>query len=578
MHAARPLQEVGVEDVVPQLALAAKQVHCSDGRLDLTSPSWQLDCITLLSCIDWAARALKMPIESRKYREEFTINYRALFPDMGSRHYRVDIFEAALQWNCTRWVNGERFDLAVETAQSAEGLQSAWAALNSSLAEWGADSHAKIKGGATTKLREVLSAFDVAWAHFEHKYIIELIDIEAAARGLVLAAVKEEQQLKELERSQATGTEGEAQLRSQRSQFLARLSRLNSAANLSWKGHHDRGAEVLEMALEALKESDCSKNASSSHNAQVERVVMHVLANGVVEAFEKVRGYIHEVSSSIDSVHPHLCNNDGLVSQMSTWTDSWELASRFMEPAPLLKAVCEVIGAIHTSRRFIPSFATMFEECDVELFLVLPRMVWLWFLTDPDQHIELMRRLVPHHLDCQLEPPARDEQLDAFTRSFHRLMKALVDTLSDHGVDKLCRATEAKQRAWEVLVARVVAGPSVMQNTSLKSLTEAAAANKTSRFDVDTGVDIEIASAAAALESFVYELERWSIELQRHRPEYWCQCSSVLVRCLAKEKELGTVELPSVPQPSPPTSAAVCPPASIIAVDAAAGIFSSWWA
>jgi len=318
---------------------------------------------------------------------------------------------------------------------------------------------------------------------------------------------------------------------------------LNSAANLRWKGHEDRGAEVLEIALAALKRCDTAQNASSAEGeeqcTQREREVIQVLATGVVDAFQCVRNYLREVPSWIDSVHPHLCNNAGLVARVSAWTESWELGARYMELAPLLRAICDIVGTIHNARRLVPALASMCDECDVELFLVLPRIVWLWFLSEPSSHTELVRRLVPNHFTNSTDPPAFDEQLERFIASFREVSK---DLLASPGVSSPSKAkgdndhtpATAEQHAWEVLVTRVVAGPNSASNTKAPSLNDEASPPGSLGSGIHDSTVLN-ADVESSLEAFVHELERWSMELQRHRPEDWCQCSAVLVRCLSGE-------------------------------------------
>jgi len=530
---------------VPQLALAAEQLHFSDGRIDTTSPPGRRECMTLLSCIDWAARALRTPVAPRAYRQEFTVNYRALFPDINSRHYRVDIFEAALQWSGTRWVNGERFDLSQDALHAAERLQCAWSALCAALAAWGAAGKQHVKGAARTELRAALSTFDVAWIAFEHRYVAELIDIEAAARGLVLRTVEEEKKLQQLEKRVNDGSmEADEQLREQRRRLLQCVARLNSAANLRWKGHEDRGAEVLEAAIAALKRCDSVQNVNSEGGdgqcPQREREVVQVLATGVVDAFGCVRNYLREVPNWIDSVHPHLCNNAGLVARVSAWTESWELGARYMELAPLLRAICDIVSAIHNARRLVPALAAMCDECDVELFLVLPRIVWLWFLGEPNSRAELLRRLLPNHFTNSADPPAFDQQLERFIASFRDVSKSLCVASSEEGPSKAptvddCSSADGERHAWEVLVTRVVAGPNGgTTRANAPSLNDEASPPGSLGSSAHDGTTLS-ADMESSVEAFVHELERWSMELQRHRPEDWCQCSAVLVRCLSGE-------------------------------------------
>jgi len=373
------------------------------------------------------------------------------------------------------------------------------------------------------ELRNALFHFDTAWTVFEHRYIIELIEIEAEARGLVMKAVEEEKQLALLEKRKGgakaltpVGVEEppptEEEFRAQRRKLLEAVARLNSAANLRWKGREDRGVELLECSLVALKQ--CFEAKLSGPIAERgEKGVIQVLASGVAEAFDQVRRYLREVPKWIDSVHPHLCNNAGLVACMTTWTESWELGARYMEPEPLRRAICQLVRGIHNVRALAPALGTMCDECDAELFLVLPRIVWMRYLTEPPVHLELVRRLVPHHFDGEA-PPRPTAELEGFQQKFQHVSSLLAGQEEDRA-----GGSSREQRAWEALVTRVVAGPSGTKGDGPSS-PEAAA---------------ESGGAEAVTEAFVHELERWSMELQRHHPEDWCQCSLVLVRCLAGE-------------------------------------------
>lgn len=539
-----------INEILPQLVRAAKRAHISDGHVDLNSPSWQIDCMTLLSCIDWAARALGATIATRGYRAGFTSNYRALFPDQSSRLYRVDIFEAALKWNCTRWVNGERFDLGADAAHAAEVLQTAWASLYSNVIAHSTCSEEesvirtkKPQRCDRPRLKSALATFDAAWGRFEQRYILELMKIEASARSLVVIAIQQEERLKDLESPEdAAGRAGPAVLSEQRRLFLVSVARLNSASNLRWKGLVDRGYDVLEVAIATLEQCQASAREGENAQTQLQRLYKFTLASSVVECFESLRAYLRSLTDALATVHPHLCNNDLLVSHSCSWTEAWELAARFIESPALVSEMCDLIASIHVSRRRIPCLAAMFEECDAELFMVLPRLVWLWFLSDPSSKFELMLMLFPHHFKDYTRPQSGyDSQIERFASSFERLVRALAGIVPDDNHDARGQRLSVSKpsAALQWLIARVVAGPSVNRNTSLNTLIEATMSNKEAPAKNST----EIVSIVVSIESFVHELEHWSIELQRHQPEDWCQCSAVLIRCLSKETELDLLEL-----------------------------------
>merc|ERR1719313_2527746 len=88
-----------------------------------------------LEVLDACAQTLSLEAATRAYRVEFTINYRALFPDE-SRNYRVDVLEASAEQYAVIWVNGDKFEFTAEAMRRAEALQRAWSELGGLLDRW----------------------------------------------------------------------------------------------------------------------------------------------------------------------------------------------------------------------------------------------------------------------------------------------------------------------------------------------------------------------------------------------------------------------------------------------------------
>merc|ERR1719313_1947159 len=88
-----------------------------------------------LEVLDACAQTLSLEAATRAYRVEFTINYRALFPDE-SRSYRVDVLEASAEQYAVIWVNGDKFEFTAEAIRRAEALQRAWADARTLLERW----------------------------------------------------------------------------------------------------------------------------------------------------------------------------------------------------------------------------------------------------------------------------------------------------------------------------------------------------------------------------------------------------------------------------------------------------------
>jgi len=500
--------------------------------IDVQSEVGHMACVCFLSRLESAAGAMELAVAPRDFRSEFSVNYRALFPD-GARHYRVDVLEASIDRHQVVWVNGDKFELNTETVSFAETLQQSLADLGVVLGQHqvgrrsrNASDDNAAEGLSRDSLAAALTKIDIAWAAFENKYISNLIIIEDRARQLVVRAVESERRLRHLEAHQARGRPvSEAECDEARRDLVERISRLNAVANHRRKGRDDLGGDILSSALAAL--SHCSNEEPKKHKSAAQ-----VLAADIVGAFDAIREYLREVKSCLERVDPHLCNNPGLASRLVDWEESWEVGGRYVRHTPLLEALCDLVSKIQTIQTLTPALATMCEECDVELFLVLPRIALLAFLAQPTgKQVELMRVMLPHRFVagevCGGEAPdfTADEELEKLIQQFHHTVCVLAGAAGNQtsaavgeypGESAWISSPTAAARAvaWELLVCRAVNGCDG-NSGALERF------NPTRRSE-----------ARKVAESFSRELERWSVELQRHCPEDWNQCSAVLVQCL----------------------------------------------
>jgi hypothetical protein len=197
----------------------------------------------------------------------------------------------------------------------------------------------------------------------------------------------------------------------------------------------------------------------------------------------------------MESLDPHLCNNAGLVTRLVDWEESWELGQRYITNAGLLNALGDLVSFILEAQTLEPTLAQMCEDCDVELFLVLPRLFTLRCLLAPESQIDLLKEFLPHRFDDlhSQEAPVQYRTLPKLREEFERIQIAL--------------GSEAR----ETLMRAAVGG-----------------------FDCDRKAGTLLNKIVGRqLEKFMRELEEWSIEVQRHRAEDWNQCSAIVVRCLA---------------------------------------------
>jgi len=137
--------------------------------------------------------------------------------------------------------------------------------------------------------------------------------------------------------------------------------------------------DVLTNANAALRKYAVAEQGGRSEAMRAARV----LALDVVESFAAMRNYLREVERRLERVDPHLCNNAGLVSRLVDWEESWEVGARYLQSSNVLCAICDLVAEVRAAQKITPELTRMCDDCDVELFLVLPRMMWLRFLPHP---------------------------------------------------------------------------------------------------------------------------------------------------------------------------------------------------
>lgn len=456
-------------------------------------------CGDFLEHLASAASILRVPVACRRYRASFTANYRAIFPD-GERKYRVDVLEGCLEQPAFIWVNGDQFELGSETLACADALHSAWANLGALLDRWPESANAAADETIPKRqeLMEALRSFDAAWASLEHLYITELIQIEGKARFMVVEAIDLEKRLSLLESgskvsgpsaSPNPGLDAASTLAQAQYDLVQCICRLNSVANHRGKGRDDLGVDILVAAKQVILEKRGADAAS-------------VLAADIIESFEAVRRYLQQVESCLECVDPHLCNNVGLVARLVDWEESWEVGHRYVTNASLLRSLCDLVTSTQRLQVLEPALASMCEDCDVELFLVLPRLLVLRFLAAPESHAELLKGLLPHRFEPISGAPGPD--LQELLATFSQL-RQLTLTASAAGTPYPGIAN-AEVATWEFFARAAVVGTRVSA----------------------TGGEF-----TRSVQDFMRDLEGWSVEVQRHHPEDWNQCSAVLVQCLS---------------------------------------------
>lgn len=455
-----------------------------------------------------AARQLQISPASRTYRANLPLNYRSLFPSE-ARSYRVDVLEASLDHYNIIWVNGEKFEFTAEAVRRAEELRAAWSDLGAVLERW--SSTPKTGRPTRKEITSALKSLDSAWANFEERYLTELVQIEAKARNHIVHAIELERRLQLLENQhhQDLPEYREAQRR-----LVSAVNRLNSVANINRKGRDDLGFETLVEARSILHK--CS-SAGSAHQGSISLLsAAKVLATDVVESFNAMRHYLRDVTYCLERIDPHLGNNSGLVARLVDWEECWEVGTAYLQQKRMLRALCDAVAEIRRIQVFAPKLAEMCEECDVELFMVLPRLLWLRFLADPQEQMPLLAHLLPHRfVEASSAAPSLGTELQAFFAKYTELERSLASML-----ESSVRSDLGCIRS--LLAKSVVSGGD----------------DETDSGSIYAGVRAaHVNDAKKQVRGFMHELESWSMELQRHCPEDWNQYSAVLLHCLRTETD-----------------------------------------
>jgi len=487
----------GEEAAVSRLAASHRSL---EGPVDTKSEAGYNACATFLEGMDTAARTLGLEPAPRGYRTAFTINYRSLFPDE-ARNYRVDILEASVEQYSVIWVNGDKFEFSAEAMRRAEALQFAWREMTATLQTWNSSTKTRTRP-LKSEIKTMMVQLDYAWASFEHKYIAELIEIEEKARRLIVQAIKQEHILKAVEDKHGTTRDmlHLADYQEALTALLASIGHLNSVANHRRKGRDDLTIHVLLGAHHMLDR--CDRAQTNGESTDLLSSARH-LAEDVVSSFLEMRAYLNEVGKCLDRVDPQLCDNVGLVAKLVHLAESWEVGARYVQHEKLMAAICDVVAECKSANHFAPGLAAMWQECDVQLFLVLPRLLWLRLLGEPAKQIELFKTMLPHRFPGGAEGAFKDSELFPLLQKYEAAIRALATPVGDK---------PNAARAREVLITRAT----------------------DSQADLYTGMSQARRHASeAAVEDLMYELEIWSMELQRHCPDDWNGCAAIIVSCLS---------------------------------------------
>ncbi|CAK0819752.1 unnamed protein product [Prorocentrum cordatum] len=467
-------------------------VVTTERKVDTKSETGYMVVKNYLQCLDTAFQVFQVEPASRHYRQSFTPKYQSIWAGQ-SRLLRVDVLEAINQQMI--WMNGFWSELGPTAVKPAGLMRHAWAELGRLLKRLIVEQLAARPWSMELKaeMRCALTELDAAWAKFECAYVMQAMAIEEEARVLVAEACVCERVLSNA--SQRRGRRGGTAAWKKQLGELVRAINLLSATVCDERRMRDAD---LGLVTRALMESKSILESARLQDHRQKPTPAHALATWATDAFEAVRGYLRIAWHNLESVDGELANNPGLVANLDRFQESMSATARYLADPRLLRGLSCAAAFARAACATAPELAALAADCDADFFVALPRIVWLGFLSAPDQTSPLIEHMLPElFTEPQVRGPELQALLEAYGQTVERLATATGKGLrGQEGGDP-----EGHRRALDMLLQRVAVG-------------------------------IGQEGSSAEVEVFLRRLEGWSMRLQRQRPEVWNQLSAILHRHL----------------------------------------------
>ena len=292
----------------------------------------------------------------------------------------------------------------------------------------------------------LLDSLDAKWADFEHRYILEIVRVQHEAKGLVGKAIEVEEMLSQLE------DEDSSEYQFHLGALIACISQLNVAANLNRKTFDELTSDIWENSAAVLKM--CSIDSETPLQA------VRVIAQQVLLSLEEIRHCLRDIGEKLDEVNPQLCHNEDLVSSLMRWEEAWITGARYIQTRPVLAALCKLVPRLLRATQCSAPFAQMCANFDAELFLVLPRIVWLSYFESPEGQTALISNMLPHRfvqvpVYSELRQRAGEAQLQRLRRqrSEPALGEAVEPELAVLGTDAALKSMQRRFNEVKLLLA-----------------------------------------------------------------------------------------------------------------------------
>ncbi|KAF7457653.1 phospho-2-dehydro-3-deoxyheptonate aldolase,related protein [Cryptosporidium felis] len=411
-------------------------------------------CKLFLSNIEMVNEILEIEAYDRSYRENFTNNYKTLFPFPKKRVYRVDVLEASIEGYTSIWVNGEKFEFQAGVINSGKELHESWVCLVTlifQLKDWIEERIQENKDSEIfgfedeiwkANIKSVLNGFDKSWVSFEREYIGELISIEKVARRFVLNLWKHiEESGILLDVVCSSSGENERECGDKLSLMKRRFEQFDFK-NLNDPVFFELVRNLFRVSNLNNKES-FSENIDLSTWEQIMQIynlarafphscfsVIGALSEYCISELTELLGEVVELCKTPEKIDPHICNNLSLQQQILRVEESWGMTRRqlnrlvsmekegveqlsLVQLVKLLQSIFwvqlrirrkaegkgggtgQVEGIFQESNIFLEKL----EECDVGAILALPKICCILYLVSPRTCSEVITQF----LNCEVK-------------------------------------------------------------------------------------------------------------------------------------------------------------------------------
>lgn len=381
--------------------------------------------------------------DKREYRDNFAMNYQALFTR--PCQYRIEIFDAIHKCDTLR-INGVEFEFDYHTKSQANSLLR----LLESLIDVRCPS-------TLVRALITLTKIDKAWSSFEEAYIIDLMRIERESKSTVEEVIEKGRAFDPNGHPwhDADGPYQEVHI------FLETVNTLDTMVNCS-----------PDLYVETPEIIECLKNTAIK--GAMERVLHRNLHNALCTMHSYICGI------GIEWINPYLARNPCLVEVLMHWKQCCQMCHEYAGPRSIGKLhICEgIIANINQMQMYIPEFSTMLQDMSPDLFIYLPRVLWMQFIDAPASDRAFIYDMIPDS-----DPVEISSALDR--------MRPLYRQIHQHATDAGC--SNAMMAMWSLFI------------------------DQTIRYEGTRSYG----GCAISMDGFLRELGIWSTALQRCRPEQW---------------------------------------------------------